>query len=147
MATMMQKVFGRANTAVFRWTGGRLGSKFGKAPILLLTTTGRKSGQPRTTPLMYIQDGPNYAVIASNGGADVDPDWWRNLKQNPAGEVQVGKTKTRVTASQAADDERERLMPRFHEIYSGYEGYEKKTERQIPVVWLRTDAGQPAGQV
>ncbi|MEX2237794.1 MAG: nitroreductase family deazaflavin-dependent oxidoreductase [Dehalococcoidia bacterium] len=137
MATIMQKVFSGANTAVYRATKGRLGSKFGKAPVLLLTTTGRKSGSKRTVPLMYVRDGDGYAVIASNGGADVAPGWWANLKANPQGTVQVKGEKVDVTASRAPDDERERLMPALKSMYSGYEGYEKKTSRKIPIVLLK----------
>src|SRR3989304_626901 len=73
----------------YRLTGGAIGGKLGKAPMLLLTTTGRKSGRLRTTPLLYLADGENMVVIASNGGSDRDPGWWVNLKHNPRAEVQV----------------------------------------------------------
>ena len=124
----------------YRLTGGILGGSMMGRPILLLTTTGRKTGTRRTTPLMYLKDGENLVVIASNGGNPRHPAWWLNLEQNPQAEVQMRGEKRRVTAEEATGEERERLWRAVVEVYSGYEGYQKTTERQIPVVILRPEA-------
>ncbi len=118
-------------------TGGIIGGQFGKAPILLLRTTGRKSGRERTTPLLYYRDGDNMVVIASNGGADYHPGWYVNLKANPNAKVQVGRATATVTGETASAEDRARLWPLITEMYSDYAEYEKRTKRQIPVVILR----------
>ena len=124
----------------YRLTGGVLGGSIMGRWHLLLTTTGRKTGQPRTTPLMYLEDGENLVVIASNGGNPRHPNWWLNLQKNPQAEVQLRSEKRRVKAEEATGEERERLWRAVVEVYSGYEGYQKSTERQIPVVVLRPEA-------
>ncbi len=123
----------------YRLTGGAIGGKLGKAPMLLLTTTGRKSGRLRTTPLLYLADGENMVVIASNGGSDRDPGWWVNLKHNPRAQVQVGRARKTVTAEKAGAEEKGRLWPLVTELYPGYDGYQKRTNREIPVVVLRPE--------
>jgi deazaflavin-dependent oxidoreductase (nitroreductase family) len=123
----------------YRLTGGLLGGSMMGRPILLLTTTGRKTGARRTTPLMYLEDSDNLVVIASNGGNPRHPAWWLNLEQNPQAEVQMTGEKRRVKAEEATGGERERLWRAVVEVYSGYEGYQKTTERQIPVVILRPE--------
>src|SRR3972149_2738177 len=128
----------------YRLTGGGMGGKLGKAPMLLLTTTGRKSGRPRTTPLLYLADGENMVVIASNGGSDRDPSWWLNLKRNPRaggprGEGQVRRAKKTVKAEKAGPEEKGRLWPLVTEVYPGYDEYQKRTSREIPVVVLRPE--------
>jgi deazaflavin-dependent oxidoreductase (nitroreductase family) len=126
----------RIHTSVYRATGGKIGGRMGKAPVLLLTTTGRKSGQPRTTPLLYARTGDGYVLIASKGGAEHDPLWYRNLQANPSAEVQVGRRLEQVRARDAEGEERERLWRALTDLYSGYDGYAKKTSRTIPVVVL-----------
>ncbi|MDP9238927.1 MAG: nitroreductase family deazaflavin-dependent oxidoreductase [Chloroflexota bacterium] len=101
----------RLNTMVFRLTGGAIGSRFGKAQVLLLTTTGRKSGKQRTTPLSYVDDGDNVAVVASNGGRDDAPLWWRNLQANPEATIRTRRTTRNVRAQQATAEEQSRLWP------------------------------------
>ncbi len=124
----------------YRLTGGVIGGSIGGRPILLLTTTGRKTGQPRTTPLQYLEDGENVVVIASNGGNPRHPVWWLNLEKNPQAEVQLKNQTKRVKAEAAKGEERERLWRAAVEAYSGYEGYQKTAEREIPVVVLRPEA-------
>src|SRR5713226_632694 len=109
MANLRFRSFGGLHSAVYRLTGGKVGGKLGKMPMLLLTTTGRKSGQPRTQPLSYTQAGDGYAVIASKGGAATDPLWYQNLKANPLAEVTVGSETRKVRARDAEGEERERL--------------------------------------
>ena len=121
---------------LYRLTGGRFVGRVGKAPILLLTTTGRRSGEPRTSPLLYLQDGERLAIVASFGGHPKHPVWYLNLTANPEVKVQVGRERFAATARTANAEERERLWPPFVEMYPGYAGYQEKTSREIPVVVL-----------
>ena len=133
----VMKVMSGINLFWYRLTGGIVGGSFGGRPILLLSTTGRRSGRPRTTPLQYLEDGENMVVVASNGGNSWHPAWWLNLERNPQAEVQVGNKRMRVNAEKAEGEERERLWLLLVEMYSGYEGYQKTANREIPVVVLR----------
>ena len=130
------RAFMAAHTAVYRLTGGRLGGKMGSLRILLLTTTGRKSGQPRTVPLVFFEDGERLVVIASKGGDPKDPQWWENLKRDPGADVQVGGERRRMRARLASAEERSRLWPRVKRENPAYAEYEKRTSREIPVVLL-----------
>lgn len=121
-------------------TGGIVGSHVMGMPVLLLTTAGRKSGRQRTLPLMYLPDGDDMVIVASNGGNPQHPAWYLNLRANPDAEVQVGREKKRVRAEVAGDGDRARLWPQFVEKYSGYADYQKETKRTIPVVILRPQA-------
>jgi deazaflavin-dependent oxidoreductase (nitroreductase family) len=120
----------------YRLTGGWVGGNMFGRPVLLLTTTGRKSGRSRTTPLIYVADGDDLVVVASNGGAARDPDWWTNLKANPAASVQVMSRRREVSARKADDDEKARLWPLVVRVYPGYDDYQRRTTRQIPLVIL-----------
>jgi deazaflavin-dependent oxidoreductase (nitroreductase family) len=122
--------------SVYRLTGGRVGGKLGKVPVLLLTTTGRKSGRPRTQPLSYTAAGDGYAVIASKGGAPQHPLWYLNLQTHPLAEVTVGRETRKVRARDAEGDERDRLWRALADLFPGYDKYAQKTNRQIPVVVL-----------
>lgn len=124
----------------YRLSGGALGGKLRGVPCLMLTTTGRKSGRKRTTPLMFLKDGMNTVVVASYGGSPQHPSWYRNLVANPEAEVQIGREQKRVAARTADDDERARLWPRLVEMYKSYADYQTKTERKIPVVILEPRA-------
>jgi len=123
----------------YRLSDGWIGSNVMGAPILLLDTTGRKTGRRYTTPLLYLNDGDHLIVIASNGGSDRDPAWWRNLRAAPQVEVQVQNKRKRVRAEAAQGDERARLWAKITSRYPVYRSYERRTTRQIPVVVLRTD--------
>ena len=105
-------------------------------PVLLLNTTGRKSGKPRTVPLLYVRDGDAFVVVASNGGSDYTPAWWLNLQSDPQAEVEIGRERTQITARQASFDEHARLWPKFTSGFPGYAKYAAKTARKIPVVIL-----------
>jgi deazaflavin-dependent oxidoreductase (nitroreductase family) len=104
--------------------------------VLLLTTTGRVSGQERTTPLIHREDGDRWVVIASKGGAPDDPRWFKNLEAEPEATIQVKAERIPVRASVAQGPERERLWARMTEVWPAYGHYQQKTDRQIPVVVL-----------
>jgi deazaflavin-dependent oxidoreductase (nitroreductase family) len=129
--------FSRLHVVLFRASGGRLGGRLRKtAPVLLLTTTGRKSGKQRTTPLLYVEDGEQYVIIASVGGAPKHPAWYLNLQANPAATIQIGTRRIAVSAETATPEDRARLWPLATNMYSGYSDYQAKTSREIPVVVL-----------
>ncbi|HEX2052227.1 MAG TPA: nitroreductase family deazaflavin-dependent oxidoreductase [Actinomycetota bacterium] len=125
-----------AHVAMYRGSRGKLGSRMGRMPVLLLTTTGRKSGKPRTTPLSYVEDRGSFVLAASNGGNPWFPSWYHNLKARPAATVQTGAQRMQVAARVATAAERERLWPKFVEGFKGYESYAAKTSRPIPLVIL-----------
>jgi deazaflavin-dependent oxidoreductase (nitroreductase family) len=129
-----------AITRVHRWLyqrlGGRLVARSGRTRILLLTTTGRRSGEPRVTPLLYVDDGQDCIVVASNGGQERVPAWWRNLQANPAGRVQCGRDSHDIVAREASAAETERLWPKLTVAYEFFDEYQERTEREIPVVIL-----------
>ena len=137
MGNLFLKVAGRIHNVLYRLSGGKVAGKVRDAPVLLLTTTGRKSGKPRTNPLLYTSAGDNaYMVIASKGGADQHPFWYLNLQANPLAQVTIGRETKRVRARDAEGDERERLWRALADLYSGYDNYARKTSRRIPVVVL-----------
>jgi deazaflavin-dependent oxidoreductase (nitroreductase family) len=103
---------------------------------LLLTTIGRRSGQARQTPLIYGRDGANYLVVASKGGADIEPQWYANLTANPTVRVQVADEVVEARARTATPEEKQRLWPRMAEIWPPYDEYQLKTARDIPIVIL-----------
>jgi deazaflavin-dependent oxidoreductase (nitroreductase family) len=127
----------RVHRTLFEATGGKVGGNLGGRPMLLLTTTGRKSGKPRVTPLQYMRDGDDMVVVASNGGNVRHPAWWHNIHANPEATAQTGKGTVRVLGEKANADERARLWPLLVESYPGYQDYEDETEREIPVVVLK----------
>lgn len=131
------KPTGRLHAWIYRSTGGRIGHRAGHITNLLLTTTGRKSGEPRTVTLTYMADGANYVLVASNGGADRHPVWWLNLQQHPRAQVQVGSRTLSVEAVGADTTERARLWPMLKTYNPMYAQYEQITDRRIPVVVLR----------
>jgi proline iminopeptidase len=106
------------------------------APILLLTTTGRVTGQETTTPLIFGVDGENPVIVASKGGAPQHPGWYRNLRKHPEVRVQIKGDRFRARARDAQGEERERLWRSMTEVWPHYDDYEKRTEREIPVVVL-----------
>lgn len=125
------------HTAVYRLTRGVIGHKVpGGPPMLLLDHEGAKSGTRRTSPLVYVQDGDDIVLVASKGGNPKNPAWFHNLKANPDATIQVGSEKRPVRARVATDEERKRLWPKAVETYSGYDGYQKRTDRKIPLVVL-----------
>ena len=131
----LEQLVTQTHTALYRATGGLVGGWM-VAPVLLLTTTGRRSGQPRTTPLTFFPDGENFIVIASYGGGPKHPAWWLNLKREPQAEVEVGPMRHAVRAREAEGEERERLWRRVTTWMPTYAWYQSRTERRIPVVVL-----------
>jgi deazaflavin-dependent oxidoreductase (nitroreductase family) len=120
----------------FRSNGGRVGGNFEGAPLLLLHSTGAKSGRERVSPMMYRKVGDAWAVFASKAGADSNPDWYYNLLANPRARIEVGTQTFDVTARTTSDEEREPIWSAQKADYTGFAGYEQKTTRQIPVVIL-----------
>jgi F420H(2)-dependent quinone reductase len=122
---------------LYRRSGGKIGGTMFGAPVLLLTTTGRKSGRVWTVPVMYQPDGGRWVVVASNGGKPRHPAWWLNLRAHPDASIQIGREKHLVSATAAMGEERQRLWRLMAGMYKGYYEYAKKTTRTIPVVVLR----------
>jgi deazaflavin-dependent oxidoreductase (nitroreductase family) len=122
--------------AEFRANEGRVGGSFTGAPVLLLHTTGAKTGQERVNPMMYRRVGDNYAVFASKAGAPTNPDWYHNLVANPAVRAEIGTQTLDLTARVADSAEREPIWAAQKADYPGFAEYETKTSRQIPVVIL-----------
>lgn len=120
----------------FRANEGRVGGQFEGAPLLLLHSTGARSGQERVSPMMYRPAGRAWAVFASKAGADTNPDWYHNLLANPVGSIEVGTETVDVRARVAQGEERESLWEAQKADYPGFADYERKTTRQIPVVIL-----------
>ena len=130
-------LFGDEHVRRYRETGGEVGHIWREgSTILLLTTTGRKSGEPRTTPLIYAQDGDRYVIVASKGGAPDHPGWYENLAKDPNVELQVMDDVFRARARTAEGEERDRLWRKANEVWSHYDEYQTKTDREIPVVVL-----------
>lgn len=137
------KVMARAQVAVFKATGGRIGSKwrigagFRKpVPTLLLEHVGRKSGQKFTTPLLYLVDGPDLVVVGSQGGLPKHPQWFHNLRANPDTRVWIRREIRDVRARVADPEERAELWPRLLELYPDFATYQATADREIPVVVL-----------
>lgn len=131
------KTINKVHTAVYRASNGIIGSHAIGLLSLLLTTTGRRSGESRTVALTYVPDGDDYVVVASNGGADRHPAWWLNLERTPRATIQVGRDVIPVVAHAADQHERARLWPKLVEANPFYARYEVLTDRPIPVVILR----------
>jgi deazaflavin-dependent oxidoreductase (nitroreductase family) len=130
------KLFGPEHVRVYRETRGGRGYHWRGTTILLLTTTGRTSGEPRTTPLIHVVDGDRWVVIASKGGAPDHPDWYKNLEADPEATIEVQADEVPVAMSVAEGDERARLWSAMTEVWPAYDDYQAKTEREIPVVVL-----------
>ena len=127
----------KLHTLAYRLTGGRIGHHFpGAPPSLLLDHVGAKTGKKRTIPLVYVRDGDDIVIVASKGGFPKNPGWFYNLRANPDTTIQVGSERRPVRAHVAGPEERARLWPKVLETYSGYGDYQRRTDRQIPVVIL-----------
>lgn len=123
----------------YRVSGGRDGHIWNGAPTLLLTTTGRHSGQRFTTPLVYGRSGEGYLVVASRGGSEVHPHWYLNLRADPSVELQVAEDVFAATARTATPGEKSELWPIMTAIWPRYEEYQRKAERDIPLVILERE--------
>jgi deazaflavin-dependent oxidoreductase (nitroreductase family) len=129
-------LFGAEHVRVYRETGGQRGYRWRGTTILLLTTTGRNSGEQRTTPLIHRTDGDRWVVVASKGGAPAHPGWFENLQAQPDVTIQVEADQIAVRASVATDAERTRLWTLMAEVWPAYDEYQARTDREIPVVVL-----------
>jgi deazaflavin-dependent oxidoreductase (nitroreductase family) len=131
----------RVHTLAYRLSCGLVGSRIpGGPPMLLLDHVGAKSGKKRTTPLVYLRDDENLVIVASKGGSPRHPAWFHNLRANPDTTVQVGPRRIPVRTSVATANERSRLWPKVTKLYRGYDQYQRRTSRQIPLVILKPRA-------
>jgi deazaflavin-dependent oxidoreductase (nitroreductase family) len=129
-------LLGEEHVRRYQETDGQVGYIWNGVPILLLTTTGRKSGLPRTTPLIHGRDGDDYLVVASMGGAPQHPNWYRNLVKNGMAEIQVLDQHIPVSARTASEDEKPRLWKIVTDLWPNYDVYQSRTDRVIPVAVL-----------
>jgi len=127
-------LFGAEHVRVYRETKGERGYRWRGTTILLLTTRGRTSGEPRTTPLIHRTDGDRWVVVASKGGAPEHPGWYQNLLADPEATIEVKAEEISVRATTASGEERARLWSLMAEVWPAYDDYQKKTDREIPVV-------------
>jgi deazaflavin-dependent oxidoreductase (nitroreductase family) len=135
--TEAETLFGAKHVQRYRETGGDVGHVWKRgSKILLLTTTGRRTGNETTTPLIYEQDGGKYVIVASKGGAPEHPGWYRNLAKTPEVEVQVKDDVFKARARTAEGEERKRLWKLVNQQWPDYDAYQTRTEREIPVVVL-----------
>jgi len=139
MISTMERIGLTAHQWLYEQTDGRIGASVRGRPMLLLRHAGRKTGQPRVSALLYVRDGDNYAVIASKGGDPKHPGWFHNVTANPDVEIQIGRKRIPVRARVAEGDERARIWARANEVNKGgYDLYQTRTDRKIPVVVLET---------
>jgi deazaflavin-dependent oxidoreductase (nitroreductase family) len=132
-----EDLYGDEHVRVYRETDGERGYLWKReSTILLLTTTGRRSGEPRTMPLIFTYDGDDLVIVASKGGVDEHPAWYLNLQSDPEAEVQVKGDVFKVRARDAEGEERERLWRQMAEVWPDYDAYQQRTDRRIPVVVL-----------
>jgi proline iminopeptidase len=132
-----ESLFGDEHVRRYRETGGKVGHIWREgSTILLLTTTGRKSGEKRTVPLIYAKDGDRYVIVASKGGAPEHPGWYENIEKTPDVELQVMDEVFQARARDAQGEERARLWRKANEVWRYYDEYATKTDREIPVVVL-----------
>ncbi|HYL15013.1 MAG TPA: nitroreductase family deazaflavin-dependent oxidoreductase [Terriglobales bacterium] len=130
------RLFYGIHRAIYRLSGGRIFSRSLGCPVVLLTTTGRKSGEPRIAPIFGFQEGQSIVVVPSNAGKEHYPSWYLNLRANPQAQIQLGPEIRQVRAREATLEERERLWPRLVTYYGGYQVYRERTDRHIPIVIL-----------
>ncbi len=123
-----------------------LGGRFVGRNILILTTTGRKTGRRRSTPLYYVRDGEDYVVIASNGGDDWYPGWWHNIRANPDLEIEVGRSRIPCKAEQVSEADRRPLFTKLTRVYAGYRKYDQRTSRELTVFRLKARAEGASSQ-
>ncbi|CPR11188.1 AclJ protein [Mycobacterium bohemicum DSM 44277] len=128
------KYMAKGNAWIYRRSNGRLGGTFGKAPVALLTTMGRKTGEPRVSPLLYLREGDRVVFVASKGGSDKHPLWYLNLKANPKVSVQIKDEVLQLQARDATEAERAEYWPKLDAMYPSFGDYRSWTDRVIPVV-------------
>ena len=129
-------LFGQEHVDRYRESGGKEGHDWNGSQTLILTTKGRKSGESRDTPLIYGRSGDDYLIVASKGGSDEPPSWYLNLEANPETEIQVWDKRMKTRARDATPEEKPAMWREMTSHWSDYDEYQKKTEREIPVVVL-----------
>jgi deazaflavin-dependent oxidoreductase (nitroreductase family) len=129
-------LYGQEHVKRYVETDGEVGHEWNGVQTLILTTTGRKSGEERSTPLIYGNEGENPVIVASNGGADDPPGWYANLSEDPDVQVQVGADRFPARARTARPDEKPALWEMMADIWPQYDDYQEKADREIPVVVL-----------
>jgi F420H(2)-dependent quinone reductase len=127
------------HVALYRLSGGKIGGQAQRMPVLLLTTTGRKSGKEHTTALVYMPDRENFVVVASNGGQAKLPNWWLNVRKSKQARIEVGRKRLRVSVQEANGEERERLWSHIIAYRAGHESYQERTPYPLPVVILHPE--------
>jgi F420H(2)-dependent quinone reductase len=146
-AVRFDRTLGPLFYKLHRWmyeaSDGRVGARSSQGPMLLLTTVGRRTGQPRTNPLLFMRDDDSFVVVASNGGRAQPPAWYLNLQAEPKATVRDGRRRLDVVAEMPAADEREELWRRLHEFYAGWSHYQTLTDRDLPVVRFRPTSPAP----
>jgi F420H(2)-dependent quinone reductase len=151
---VVTRTLGSLHAWVYQKSEGRIGSQFtGGAPVMLLTTRGRKTGKSRTSPLLYMRDGDRIITVASKGGSPNHPAWYLNLQQTTEVVVQIGNERIAMHAVTATPAQKAKYWPRLIAVYPPYQSYQARTDRDIPVVILRPAAacannghrGQPQG--
>lgn len=137
---VLPRLLGRPHVFLYRLTGGILGGRIFGCPVLLLTTTGRKSGKAITVPLLFVEDGETPGIIASYGGSPTHPAWYLNIQSNPNCLIQIRRRRIAATAESVQGPERDRLWEKAVQMYPAYADYQRKTSRRIPIVRLRAFA-------
>jgi deazaflavin-dependent oxidoreductase (nitroreductase family) len=139
MSTSVSDLHGAEHVERYRATNGEEGHEWKGTKTLLLTTVGRRSGEPRTTPLIYGRSGDDYLVVASKGGSDAPPAWYRNLEENPEVEIQVKDQTMKARARTATSEEKPELWKIMTREWPDYDSYQENTDREIPVVVLEPE--------
>ena len=137
-------VYSRTNVLLYRLSGGRIGGRMGRAPVLLLHHVGRKSGTARVTPVLFLAEGARLVIVGSKGGALEHPAWFDNLMAHPDTTVEVARRRIPVRARLTSETERVDYWPRLVEMYPSYAAYQDRTDRVLPVVVLEPQSGQGA---
>src|SRR5207302_8286236 len=130
-----------AHVALYRLTGGAIGGRAQHMSVLLLTTTGRKSGKQHTTPLVYLADGDSFVVVASNGGQGKLPNWWLNIRQSKQASMEIGRKRFQASVQEAKAEERQRLWAQVVAYGAGHETYQERTPYPIPLIIFHPVAG------
>jgi F420H(2)-dependent quinone reductase len=130
------RLIGRLHAWLWKLTGGKLGNVFGRAPFMMLTTRGRKTGRERTTPVLYLQHGADLIVVASFGGNDIHPAWYLNLEHCPEAEVMINGERRQLLAHRVSPEEKELIWPRLIKMYPNFAIYQQRTRREIPLLRL-----------
>jgi deazaflavin-dependent oxidoreductase (nitroreductase family) len=137
------RLIGRLHAWLWKLTGGKLGNVFGRAPFMMLTTRGRKTGRERTTPVLYFQHGADLIVVASFGGNDIHPAWYLNLGHCPEAEVIINGERRRLLAYRVSPEEKEIIWPRLVKMYPGFAIYQQRTRREIQLLRLSDPRTNP----